>query len=502
MSGPVQPPLTVETVDGATVGRPITKIKVSNGTLSILGSTATITTGGGGGGTGTVTSVSSSQAFITIANPTTTPSISIGNASGAATGVLTASDFNTFDAKQDAITLTTTGTSGAATFSGGTLNIPQYSATTGTVTSVALTKTGTALTITGSPITGSGTFEISGAGTSSQVILGDLSLGTLTSGTVTGTGSANQVSYWTSASAQAGSTGLTYDPSTGNLTVGGYVETGTKVTTSSGTNLTLDTNNGTDSGSIVIANGANGQIVITPNGTGTIKLDGVELDNSLIQTGYVLKATSATGAGWAAESGGGGGGNEFNLELPGTDTNSGNNDLYLVSRMPGWGSNYSGSGTLNNDENPYFWPWISPLTGNITCCIDVTFDGSGTLAIAIYTDENGVPKTKIGGDASYAFGSTGTGYKELSFSSAVSVTRGTQYWIGMVESSIGNGAIRSENGSNSYSASPRFNSPSNLSSVTSTGVSLSNSDNTLPSSITASDLESNSRGQPRWGIRV
>ena len=126
MSSPIQPPLTVETVDGTTSGRPITKIKVSNGDLTISGSTATIDTSGGGGGGGTVTSVSSSQTFITITNPTTTPSISIGNASGAATGVLTASDFNTFDAKQDAITLTTTGTTGNATFAGGTLNIPNY----------------------------------------------------------------------------------------------------------------------------------------------------------------------------------------------------------------------------------------------------------------------------------------------------------------------------------------------------------------------------------------
>jgi len=50
MSGPVRAPLTVETVDGSTVGRPITKIKVSNGTLTVSGSTATVTTGGGGGG--------------------------------------------------------------------------------------------------------------------------------------------------------------------------------------------------------------------------------------------------------------------------------------------------------------------------------------------------------------------------------------------------------------------------------------------------------------------
>ena len=126
MSSPIQPPLTVETVDGTTSGRPITKIKVTNGDLTISGSTATIDTSGGGGGGGTVTSVGTSQAFITITNPTTTPSISIGNASGAATGVLTASDFNTFDAKQDAITLTTTGTTGNATFAGSTLNIPNY----------------------------------------------------------------------------------------------------------------------------------------------------------------------------------------------------------------------------------------------------------------------------------------------------------------------------------------------------------------------------------------
>ena len=48
----------------------------------------------------------------------------------------------------------------------------------GSVTSVALTETGDALTITGSPITGSGTFNIAGAGTTSQYIRGDLTLAT------------------------------------------------------------------------------------------------------------------------------------------------------------------------------------------------------------------------------------------------------------------------------------------------------------------------------------
>ena len=56
------------------------------------------------------------------------------------------------------------------------------------VTSVGLTETGSALTITNSPITTSGDINIAGAGNSSQVILGDLTLGTFSDGTVTSVG--------------------------------------------------------------------------------------------------------------------------------------------------------------------------------------------------------------------------------------------------------------------------------------------------------------------------
>lgn len=47
-------------------------------------------------------------------------------ASGSQTGLLSATDWTTFNGKQDAITLTTTGTSGATTLVGSTLNVPQY----------------------------------------------------------------------------------------------------------------------------------------------------------------------------------------------------------------------------------------------------------------------------------------------------------------------------------------------------------------------------------------
>ena len=51
------------------------------------------------------------------------------SASSVNKGFLTSADWSTFNGKQDAITLTTTGTSGAATFIGNTLNIPEYAGT-------------------------------------------------------------------------------------------------------------------------------------------------------------------------------------------------------------------------------------------------------------------------------------------------------------------------------------------------------------------------------------
>ena len=83
---------------------------------------------------GTVTSVglSSSTSGVTIgSSPITTSgtiTLSIATASGSQDGLLSSSDWTTFNNKQATITLTTTGTSGAATLVGATLNIPQYQA--------------------------------------------------------------------------------------------------------------------------------------------------------------------------------------------------------------------------------------------------------------------------------------------------------------------------------------------------------------------------------------
>ncbi len=86
--------IEITEVDGTPDVRGVSKITVSNGTLTDDGNGAvTITTGGGGGGSGTVTSVSTTLSGISIANATTTPAISgtLGVANGG-TGATTLDD--------------------------------------------------------------------------------------------------------------------------------------------------------------------------------------------------------------------------------------------------------------------------------------------------------------------------------------------------------------------------------------------------------------------------
>jgi len=72
--------------------------------------------------TGAVTSVTGTAPIASSGG--TTPAISIPQSSATVAGYLSSSDWSVFNAKQNAITLTTIGTSGAATLISNTLNIP------------------------------------------------------------------------------------------------------------------------------------------------------------------------------------------------------------------------------------------------------------------------------------------------------------------------------------------------------------------------------------------
>jgi hypothetical protein len=131
-----------------------------------------------GGGSGSVTDVSATHAgtgfTATVTNSTTTPAIAI-TANGANTDYINGlGDLIALSTlPQGAVTsLTTTGTSGAATLISGVLNVPDYADGQG-VTSVALTVDGDCVTVTNSPITSTGSLDLTWNGASTDYVDGE-----------------------------------------------------------------------------------------------------------------------------------------------------------------------------------------------------------------------------------------------------------------------------------------------------------------------------------------
>ena len=128
-TGTVTSVAVTETGDALTItGSPIT----TSGTINIgfAGTSGQYVNGAGGLTTfpslaGYVTAVTGTAPVVSSGG--TTPAISMPVATASVDGYLDNADWTTFNNKQNAITLTTTGTSGAATLVGATLNIPNYS---------------------------------------------------------------------------------------------------------------------------------------------------------------------------------------------------------------------------------------------------------------------------------------------------------------------------------------------------------------------------------------
>ena len=274
---------------------------VAGTNITVTGTWPNQTIAASGGGSGTVTSVSvaSANGFAgTVATDTTTPAITLstsitGVLKGNGTAISAASAGTDYQAP---ITLTTTGTSGAATFVSNTLNIPQYSGGggSGTVTSVDATVPAF-LSVTGGPITTSGTLAISYSGTALPIANG-------------GTGATTQQAAINALAGSVQNSRFLAGNGT-NVTmraiVVGDVPTLNQNTTGTAANVT---------GTVAIANGGTGQTtasaafnalspvtttgdLILGNGTNSATRLGIGADT------YVLTSNGTT-ASWALPSGG------------------------------------------------------------------------------------------------------------------------------------------------------------------------------------------------------
>jgi len=193
--------------------------------------TATSFSGSGSSLTGVVTSVSGTSPVVSSGGQT--PAISMPAATTSVSGYLTSTDWNTFNNKGSGTVTSVTGTAPVVSSGGATPAISMAAATgsvngyltstdwttfnnktsnTGTVTSVAATVPAF-LSVSGSPITTSGTLALTYSGTALPVANGGTGLTTLTAG---------YIPYGNGTSAFSSGTGLTFN----------------------GTNLSLGTSNG------------------------------------------------------------------------------------------------------------------------------------------------------------------------------------------------------------------------------------------------------------------
>ena len=156
-------------------------------------------------------------------------------------------------------------TSGGGSATANTWTTP----TTGTVTSVGLTETGDALTITGSPVTSSGTINIAGAGTASQYINGELDLVTFPT--------VDNYQYWTLAGDSGTPQNIT---STNTATIAGGLGINTLIPGASTDTINVN----------IDYIGADNAILSAPAGT-PAATDELWFNNADVSNGSIQRAT-------------------------------------------------------------------------------------------------------------------------------------------------------------------------------------------------------------------
>jgi hypothetical protein len=274
-----------------------------------------------------------------ISSTTATHTFNLPTASAANRGALSSADWSAFNAKQNAITLTTTGTSGAATLVGATLNIPQYQAAGTYVTSVTAS----------APLSSSGStnpnITISQATTSTDGYLSSTDFNTFNN-KISGLGTAGYITRYTGSGGTIGNSGLYDDGTTVSLISRALSGSSASFSVSTGTVLNVAGN--------AIFRGDTGvatprQLIITSGGSTPVYLEAKGYGANY-QTDFGIRTFNSVGTAFEvfyADSSGRVGINQvspsYQLDVNGTGRFSG----ALTGTSAVFSSSVTANGTLN-----------------------------------------------------------------------------------------------------------------------------------------------------------
>ena len=187
----------------------------------------------------------------------------------------------------------------------------------------------------------------------------------------------------------------------------------------------------------------------------------------------------------------------FNAELTSGDDIEATYALNRIDSTPPFGMNTGNSGVTSRNE-PMFFPFIAAESSTVDSIVVNISGAAGSpcnAVVAIYSDNNGVPQTKLGSDAT--FDATSTGQVAQTSVGTITLVRGTQYWVGWTRS-----ASVSYTWMSGSTVAPWMGPTENISSGWIVLWIASGSDNTLPASITATDLTPRGYGRISAGLNL
>jgi len=166
------------------------------------------------------------------------------------------------------------------------------------------------------------------------------------------------------------------------------------ITSSGAHNIIIDTNSGTNSGAITITDGANGNIDLTPNGTGdvTLQADTVQIgdnnaDATLTTQGtgdLILNTNNGTNAGNITLADGANG--DINVSTNGTGAIKFNDIAYIPqqaltssSNAVAWDAQAKPNAFHQTTENTTFSAPTNNIEGSFIC-LEINYNGSHTIA--------------------------------------------------------------------------------------------------------------------------